>query len=179
MKKILLFILFFFTFNTSLASNDILNWLKDIPSNFRPECYEYYKKVNNNFEKWKTYYLNINKNVVLATQNNKILPINLSYQKDRVYDDYTLNFDSKKDLDFDYRSLKDGNKNTYLELTLWLDDLSGKELVLKFDDEVKWFSDIFKFDYNSNYYYTDYYISSDWINYSKVQKQNVTDFSFS
>jgi len=44
MKKFLLIFLFFFIFSTSYAVNP-KELLTPIPSDFKPECYKYYKKV--------------------------------------------------------------------------------------------------------------------------------------
>ncbi len=177
MRKIFLLFFLFTIFDTTYSSSGLISWLKNIPSNFNSECYEYSGVIKtSNLEKGATYILNSNKSDIIVTQNNKVLPIKLFYKKDWVYNDYF--FEWKKFDRFEYRNLKDNNNKTFLELGIWTWDLSWNELILKFDKKIKNFTSLFNFSYKSNYYIPEFYISENWDDYKKVTIKNITDFSF-
>lgn len=178
MRKIVLLLSLFFAFNSSYAVDDITKWLKDIPSNFNFECYELSTKIDSsNFIQWVTYYLNLNRSDIIVTQKNKILPVKLSYQKDWLYNAYSIETEGFSQVD--YRNLKDNNSKTFLELNIWSSDLIWDEIEIKLDNKIQWYSSSFNFLYKSDYYNAEFYIKDDWNQYKKVTKQNITDFSFS
>lgn len=75
MKKILIFlILFLITFNAYWAK--LSDFLNPIPKDFRPECFEYYKKIEKKdiFWKWQMYEVVVNKDDLFITNFGFILP---------------------------------------------------------------------------------------------------------
>lgn len=175
-------IFFVFIFIYPVSAKRAFPVFKDVPTWFKTECYDLHTKIDSSlFQKWISTYLTLNKADVLVIQNNKILPIKLSSQKDWLYSDYSflsLWENSKTDLDFDYRNLKDWNKKTYLELTIWNENISWNEIVLEFNEEVKEYSTHFNFSFESSYYLSEFYISEDWKKYNRVSIKDITNFSF-
>ena len=174
MKKIILGILLFFTFNFSYAVNPA-DWLNKIPENFKPECYEYYNKIdksivrnNTTNEKYMTYKVNIDKiDDLVLTQFWFIIPY-------KFYTDSINSYNYSNNLWINNKYLLDFNRNTNKEIN----SKTQNEIILTFDEELEKDNFSFTFNYSSNNYFPEYYISNDNINWDLIKKQNIENFWF-
>ena len=135
-----------------------------LPTDFKPNCYEYYYKID---LKKGSYKVNINKNSVIATQNWYILPLK-SYKQNRQNFSYTTNIWNNVTF------LTDDNYKTYLQLDTW----KYKEIIIKLNQPIKNNTFRFIFDFYSKYFTPILFISSDGENYTQVTQQNITNFDF-
>lgn len=168
MKKIIIFILFIFISIESSFACKIQMLSKEIPKDFKVNCYEQVWNLNpsiswidlwNNEQCiWRnTFKINSNKKIDTFISENKIIP-------HKIYKGAGNNIDYKIDLDWNINYLKDNNNKTYFTL----DTEISKEINIKFNEIIKsWTSEWFLV-FESNNYFTEYYISEDWSKYSKV-----------
>ena len=172
MRKIILFILMSVFFTQAFAINPADN-LNKVSDNFKPECYEYYNKIDkanvwNNNSNWKyqTYKLNIEKakNLVI-NQNWFIIPY-------KYLDNPNNNFSYKNKNWVIIKESNDLNKKTYLELDTW----KSKEIIFEFIDDIKKNTFTYENSIKSEYNKINIFISEDWENFSKVSENNISDF---
>ncbi len=179
MKKFLSFLFIFFLF---LSASSAEYSPKKLPNNFKPECYKYYWKLDtSSLNIWETYYLDTNRWNIVLTQNSEIIPNKLSNQKDWLYYDFSIYIENQlvDEFELDYRALKDSNKKTFYEIIVNSNEITDKEIILDFKD--KWVeenSSSFVFDYTASYYYPEFYVSNDRVNFNKVSENDITEFSF-
>lgn len=139
--------------------------LQPLESDFRPECYNYYAKVQPGVMlKDESYKILIEKDIDVATQDGKVLPIQLYKNSNSIVPNTNQNFGF----------LNDWNKKTFIEI----DTRTKKEFIIELEAEtIPWGYD-FNMDIDSKFHNTILYISDDDINYSKVSALNVEDFWF-
>ncbi len=169
MKNIIVFLaLFLVNIPSSFALNPA-DYLNPIPKEFKSWCYEFYTKIpRSSFEKYKTYTLKTNKPNIVITQFGFILPYKSFWTEKKYYNYLT-------DLTDNTESLVDDNRNTTIHY-----DVENKSniILIELEQELQAGSFKFHFDYLSKLFFTSYWISSDWINYSTVSKSDLSDFSF-
>ena len=178
MKKIYLVIIvsiLLFIPSYQLFAVNPADWLNKIPNNFKPECYEYYykidkNKVRNNYtnEKYMTYKVNINNiDDLVITQYPYIIPYKFYSDTKNIYN-YRNNIWKNNNFLLDY------NKNTYKEIN----SNTQNEIILSFDNVLVKNNFNFIFYYYSINYYPEYYISNDKSNWDIIKKESIEDFSF-
>lgn len=174
MKKILTLIILSL-FITSVNAMNPADWLKKIPDNFKSECYQNYNKIdkskiwNNQNARYKTYKIDINKTKDLViTQYGFILPY--KYYSNNKLDIYNYS----NSLWINNKYLLDFNKNTYKEIN----SKTQNTIILKFEKKLEKDNFSFVFNYQSDNYYPEYFISNDWNNWDKIKKQDIKNFSF-
>lgn len=170
MKKFVFILLSYFVFYSAGAVSPA-DFLNKVPENFKPYCYEYYFKIDkSNLEENKVYKLNLNKNDLVFTQNWFILP----YQKFFALETKIANFNYSNSKNYNFNYLNDDNFKTYVEF----DTDESSELIISLDKNTIANDFVFNFDFISDNYDALYYISLDNKNFSLVNKQNISDFSF-
>lgn len=186
MKKLYLILvtllILFLNINNINACKFIQEW-KEIPDNFQESCYEFSWEIKNSilFEEreyqcwYRTFLISSDYEIdtFLISDNSKILP-------HKLYKSAWENLNYKVNLDWNIKYLQDENYKTFLEL----DTDIITELILELDDEIKAGSSKWVFKYESKNYFTEYYISKDWIKYSKINisyywpELDLWDFNF-
>ena len=170
--KTKLFLLFFLLFCSSVNAEEPSN-LNKITDNFEKSCYEYSWKINvsalkDNLLNWKnmSYKVSLNSYEDLKIiQNDSLLPHKVLWNE-KTYINY------KNDFDINQVESNDNNKNTYISL----DTLNEKEVIYELEKPIIANTFQFNIDYESNQSYIDLYISTDWKQFSKVWKTNISDF---
>ncbi len=168
MKKIFLLFTAFFYFWIAISYNpaDGLNKLEE---NFKPECYEYYKKINKeNLNPREIYKIELDKtkNLVIS-QNGFILPYKYFGWHSKMYK-YSNN------LWLNNKYFSDYNYNTYHEIN----SKAQNEIILIFTKTLKKSSFDFVFRYHSSYYKPSFFIWNDLDNLDLISRQDIVDFSF-
>jgi len=163
MKKVFLFILIFlFSINLSFAKNI---YEKELPSNFKKECFKYstsfYFLDKND---WK-YKIEINKPDAIAVRWNFLVPI-INYKK--IGKKYPYQSSIFKNI----LKLNDNNLKTYEEIILD----KKQEIILNFNNVLKKDSFIFNFKHSAENYIPEVYISSDWKKFNLVKFSDLSDF---
>ena len=146
---------------TISISNAFSSFNKKLPQNFKIECYEFISELKN-LQK-NTYLINSSKKIDTFISDNKII-------ENKIYKNFWENIDYKINLIWNKNYLTDNNNKTFLEI----DTQKNKEIIIEFDKILKANFYNFEFLYQSNFYQLYYYISEDWINYSKVS--NIDNF---
>ena len=173
-KSIILFLIILFNLNLSYAINPA-DWLKKIPDNFTPECYEYYNKIdkfevrnNSTNEKYKTYKIDLNQTEDLViTQFWFILPY-------KYYSSLENSYKYEDNLWIASKYLTDFNFNTYKEIN----SKSENEIILEFDNYLEKNNFSFTFNYKTNNYSPIFYISNDGKSWDLLKKEDIENFSF-
>ena len=170
--KIWFFLLLFLMIIQGVSAENNLN-LNKVDDNFKISCFEYSWKINvselkDNLLNWKnmTYKINLNSYENLKIiQNNNLLPHKILWNEEN-YISY------KDDLWINLIESNDNNINTFISL----DTVDKKEVIYELEKTIT--SDTFKFNinYESSQSYIDIYISNDWKQFSKVSKENISDF---
>lgn len=173
MKKVFLFLFLLLSFSQTFSMNPA-DFLEKVPKNFKSECYEYYNKIDKSnvwertWENYKTFKIKLDKGEdIVFTQFGFILPY-------KYYSDTKNNYSYKNNLWITNEKLLDYNWNTF-------NDINSKkqnEIVLSFDEIVQKNNFNFVFDYSSNNYTPNFYISDDKVNWNLVKRQDIEDFSF-
>lgn len=172
MKKLILFIFLLFWFNQIYAMNPA-DYLLKVPYNFKSECYEFYHKIPrtdvwDELKKSQTYKIKLSKkDDIVFTQNWFILPY-------KYYSESKNNYIYSSSLWINLDSLQDYNSNTFDELN----SKTQNEIVLSFNETLAKDNFNFIFDYSSNNYYAEYYISDDKNTWNLVKKQDIETFAF-
>lgn len=173
MKKILFFIISLFILNNTYALSPV-DFLNKTPASFSPECYEYYNKIDKSTvwsksSDYQTYKINLNNIYDLAVvQNWYILPY--KFYSDRASDLYNF----QDNLWINSRSLYDYNYSTFTEIN----SKTQNEIILSFKEEVQRNNFSIIFNYESNNFSPEFYISSDRVNWNKIKKEDIEDFNF-
>jgi len=168
MKKIIITLALLLSFNNIYAGgpDDFLN---KVPNNFTPQCYEYYNEIDkSNFVNYSMHKVQINntKDLVI-TQWDYILPYKYYSDNKDIYS-YSSNFWFDNDLLTDY------NNKTSIDIN----SKTQNEIILDFDEKLEKNNFSFIFSYDSFDYWTEYYISQDRKNWDKVNRINISEFSF-
>lgn len=171
MKKIVIFLVLFFSVSSIYAMNPA-DYLNKMPDNFKSQCFEYYGKIdksevwdkNNNY---LTYKINIDKSDIFLTQNGFILPY-------KYYSDTNNIYNYKKILWIKNDFLLDYNNNTFKEIN----SKTQNEIILDFDETLEKNTFNFYFDYSSNNFEPTYFISQDKITWDKVNRLDIENLSF-
>jgi hypothetical protein len=168
MKKIIIFILFVFISIDSSFACKIQMLGKDIPSDFKINCYQQVWNLNPdilwvdlwNDQKciWRnTFKINSPKKIDTFISWNEIIP-------HKIYKELWNKIDYEIDMKWNINYLKDNNYKTYFTL----DTDESKEINISFKEIIKaWTSEWF-LEFESENYLSEYYISIDWEKYSKV-----------
>lgn len=174
MKIKILFILFFTLLSKSYAEDDKY-FLEKIWENFSKWCYQYYwviekDKLIDNLKdgKFNSYKVNLNTFKDLKILQNGYLLPSKNIWNEKVFIEYT------NLLWNEIKELNDNNKNTFYQI----DTLDNDEINLKLEKELLENNFKFLLEYESRQYNIELYISTDWENYSKVDKSNIEQFSF-
>ena len=184
MKKIyLLFVFFFLVLNNSYACK-VKNLWKSLPVNFTSECFEKTWSIETKkymVDVWivktcvwrDTFLLKTNEKIDVFIWDRDIIPFKL-YKKSWDSLEYNIN------IDWNVWYIKDNNFKTFLEF----DTNKTTSLELSFVDKVSVKMTRWIFDFESNYYYPEFFISEDWKTFSKVKLfdnwlwANLWDFDF-
>jgi hypothetical protein len=89
MKKTIIFLILFSSINSIYAMNPS-DYLNKIPDNFKPQCFEYYSKIDKSdvwdiSREYSTYKINIDKSDIFITQNGFILPYKYYSEVSNIY----------------------------------------------------------------------------------------------
>jgi len=168
-KLFLLLLLLLFSDVNALENNN----LNKLTENFEKSCYENYWEINvdnlkDNLLNWKnmTYKISLNSYKDLKiTQNDYLLPYK-ELANEKTYINYNNEFAINQ------IESNDNNKNTFIII----DTLDQKEIIYELEKKLISNSFEFNLDYESKQTYLDLYISTDWKQYSKVWKSNISDF---
>ncbi len=168
-KFFLVFLLMFFS-KTFAEENSILNQVTD---NFDKGCYEYSWKIDvanlkDNLLNWKfqTYKVSTNSIQDLRIiQNWYLIPFKI-LSSESSFINYKNNFWINQ------IESNDNNRNTYITI----DTLDNNEIIYELDKLLLANTFDFNLNYESKQNNIELYISSDWKEYSKVDKSNISDF---
>ncbi len=173
MKKVFLLMFLLLWVSNWFAMNPA-DSLEKLPNNFKWECYEYYNKIDKwlvwerLWENYKTFKIKLsNSSDIVFTQNGFILPY-------KYYSDAKNSYNFKTDLWITNEKITDYNNNTFIELH----SKNKSEIIISFDEILEKNNFNFVFDYSSNNYTPNYYISDDNKNWNLIKKENIEDFSF-
>jgi hypothetical protein len=132
-------------------------------------CYEsIYKIEKENIKDIKNIKIEtINQNDIKIVQSNILIPYEISskIEKNILYKN---NF---------WIYINESNDNN-LETFSTFDTLEWKEMILELDEKTIWNNFDFILEYESNHYLLELEISLDWENFTKTDKENITNFDF-
>lgn len=168
-KIFLIFLLMFFS-RTFAEENSILTQVTD---NFDKGCYEYSWKIDvanlkDNLLNWKfeTYKVSTNSIKDLKIiQNWYLIPFKILSSESNL-----INY--KNEFWINPVESNDNNRNTYTTI----DTLDNNEVIYELDKLLLTNTFDFNLNYESKQNNLEIYISSDWKEYSKVDKSNISDF---
>lgn len=164
---ILIFLLMFFS---SVSAEDNLNKVNE---HFKTSCFEYNWEIKvsdlkDNLLNWKnmSYKVNLNSYKDLKIiQSGSLLPYKILWNE-KTYINYKNNFGIKE------IESNDNNINTYISL----DTLEEKEIIYELEKTLIPNTFEFNINYESKQSYIDLYISTDGKQFSKILKENISDF---
>jgi len=173
MRKILVFVfMIFISLNLAFANKSINLW-KKLPNNFKVNCYELIWEINlknifkeNNLLWYQTFKINSPEKIDTFISLNKIIPHRL-FKK--AWENINIQINS---LEWNIEYLSDNNSKTFLEL----DTTKNKEIIINVLENS--LNSNLIFNYISNNYYPEYYISQDNKKYFKISKKNISDYEF-
>jgi len=168
MKKIIILLLFIFISIESSFACKIKMLGKEIPNDFKVNCYEKIWELNapiNWIDLWNdamciwrnTFKVNSDKKIDTFISDNEIIP-------HKIYKESWNNINYQIDIEWNINYLKDNNYKTYYSL----DTQDSKEINISFDSIIKSGSSEWFLEFKSENYSTEYFISIDWEKYSKV-----------
>ena len=150
---------------TLLSFSTVTLALNELPGEFKPECYEYYDRVESfTIKKGQSYKLDINKSGFLLVQSGSIVPYTAISSQEKVLDSFPP-----------FSDMTDKNPRTFIELDSWED----KEFLLWFQKQIIAQEFEFIYDFDLKYHRFEFFISSDGERFQRVTKESIYDFSFS
>ncbi|MDD2871932.1 MAG: thrombospondin type 3 repeat-containing protein [Candidatus Gracilibacteria bacterium] len=172
MKKIILLAFLLLGINPTFSENSV-ELLQKIPQNFKPQCYEYYHKLDNPFINEnnilnQTYKIKLDKtDDMVFTQNGFILPY-------KYYSDTVNSYLYDSNIGTTNEKLLDYNKNTFIELN----SNTQNQIILTFPETPQKNNFNLVFEYSTDNYSPSFFISDDKIKWNLINRSDLSDFTF-